>query len=209
MADFAASTMDFTKVDFTKLQAKLSKELDEERYQHTLGVMFTSASLAMAHGADVQKAQLAGLLHDCAKCIPNKRKIKLCEDNHIPFSKFEREHPFLLHARLGAFIAESKYGVSDSDILSAIVWHTTGRPDMTLLEKIVYIADYIEPQRAKAPNLTAIRRLAFKDLDECVYRILKDSVEYLEQNPKDLDTTTVEAFEYYKKLHEKTEEMNS
>ncbi len=72
---------------------------------------------------------------------------------------------------------------------------------MTALEKIVYIADYIEPCRDKAPNLPKIRRLAFRDLDECMYEILKDTLEYLEENPKDLDETTTDAFLYYKDLH--------
>ena len=86
-----------------------------------------------------------------------------------------------------AYVAKAKYGVTDQEILSSITWHTTGKPDMTLLEKIVYIADYIEPKRDKAPNLTFVRKLAFQDLDECMYEILKDSLAYLEENPKDVD----------------------
>ena len=179
--------------DFIKMQKKLAKYLDENRYEHTLGVMFTCASLAMVHGYDLKNAQVAGLLHDSAKCIPNKKKLKICAEHHIPVSDFEKEHPFLLHAKLGAYIAKAKYNVIDKEILSAITYHTTGKPDMTMLEKIVYIADYIEPARNKAPRLTEIRRLAFEDLDECMYQILKDTLSYLDENPNDVDSATKDA----------------
>jgi nicotinate-nucleotide adenylyltransferase len=196
-----------SKYEFIKMEKKLSKYLDEERFQHTLGVMYTCASLAMAHGCDLDDAQVAGLLHDCAKCIPNKKKLKLCSQHNIPVSDFEEEHPFLLHARLGAYIAEKKYGIKDPLILSSITYHTTGRRAMTTLEKIVYIADYIEPMRDKAKNLRVIRKLAFEDLDECMYEILKDTLEYLEENPKDIDMTTKDAFLYYKDLHMQKQNM--
>ena len=188
--------------DFIKMQKKLAKYLDENRYEHILGVMFTCASLAMVHGYDLKNAQVAGLLHDSAKCIPNKKKLKICAEHHIPVSDFEKEHPFLLHAKLGAYIAKAKYNVIDKEILSAITYHTTGKPDMTMLEKIVYIADYIEPARNKAPRLTEIRRLAFEDLDECMYQILKDTLSYLDENPNDVDSATKDAYAYHTMLHE-------
>lgn len=189
------------KYDFIKMQKKLAKYLDEDRFAHTLGVMYTCASLAMVHGYDLEDAQVAGLLHDCAKCIPNKKKLKLCSQHNISVTAFEEEHPFLLHAKLGAYIARKKYDITDKEILSSITYHTTGRREMSLLEKIVYIADYIEPMRNKAPNLDKIRKLAFQDLDECLYEILKDTLEYLDENPQNVDNTTKEAFSYYKELH--------
>ena len=187
--------------NFIKIEKKLSKYLDEARFSHTLGVMYTCASLAMVHGYNLQAAQIAGLLHDSAKCIPNKKKLKICAQNDIPVTSFEREHPFLLHAKLGAYIAAEKYGVTDKEVLSAITYHTTAKPEMTLLEKIVYIADYIEPARDKAPHLTELRKLAFQDLDECIYEILKDTLLYLDKNPDDIDSTTKDAFDYYNDLH--------
>nr|WP_296044365.1 bis(5'-nucleosyl)-tetraphosphatase (symmetrical) YqeK [uncultured Blautia sp.] len=187
--------------NFIKIEKKLSKYLDEARFSHTLGVMYTCASLAMVHGYNLQAAQIAGLLHDSAKCIPNKKKLKICAQNDIPVTNFEREHPFLLHAKLGAYIAAEKYGVTDKEVLSAITYHTTAKPEMTLLEKIVYIADYIEPARDKAPHLTELRKLAFQDLDECIYEILKDTLLYLDKNPDDIDSTTKDAFDYYNDLH--------
>lgn len=195
-----------SKYDLIKMQKKLVKYLDEDRYRHTMGVMYSAAFLAMVHGYDPEDAQVAGLLHDCAKCIPNKKKIRLCEQHHVEITDFEKEHPFLIHAKLGAYIAEKKYGVTDPEILSSITYHTTGRPEMSLLEKIIYIADYIEPMRDKAPNLARIRRLAFQDLDECMYEILRDTLEYLDENPKDVDDTTRKAYDYYKELHLKREQ---
>ena len=109
----------------------------------------------------------------------------------------------MIHAKLGAYIAEKKYDIKDPEILSSITYHTTGRRAMSTLEKIVYIADYIEPMRDKAPNLPSVRRIAFADLDECMYEILKDTLAYLEENPKDVDETTRDAFMYYKDLHMK------
>lgn len=190
--------MDESKFDLQKITKKLKKYLDENRLWHTLGVMHTAAAMAMVYHEDMGKAQLAGLLHDCAKCIPSKKKIKLCNENHIPVSSFEKEHPFLLHGKVGAWIAKEKYGVKDREILEAITWHTTGKPEMSVLEKIIYIADYIEPARDKAPRLNEIRALAFRDLDRCMYEILKDSLEYLNTHPEDLDPTTGKAYDYYK-----------
>lgn len=94
-----------------EIRKRLKKELDKSRYEHTLGVMYTAASLAMAHGYDIEDAMLAGLLHDCAKCIPNDEKIKLCEKNHISINPTEYDNPGLLHASLGAFLAEHTYGL--------------------------------------------------------------------------------------------------
>ena len=187
--------------DIAKMQKKLSKYLDEARYNHTLGVMYTSAALAMVHGCNLRAAQTAGLLHDSAKCIPNKKKLKMCSQHKIPVTDFENSHPFLLHAKLGAYLAKEKYGVEDEEILSAITYHTTGKAAMSPLEKIVYIADYIEPGRFKAPHLENVRKLAFQDLDECMYEILKDTLVFLEENPKDVDSATKDAFVYYKDLH--------
>ena len=103
-----------------EMRLHLINEIDEERYQHTLGVMYTAASMAMCHGEDVDKAMIAGLLHDCAKCIPGAQKITMCEEQGIAISEVERFNPGLLHAKLGAFLARDKYGIEDSDILMSI-----------------------------------------------------------------------------------------
>ena len=141
-----------------KIERKLGKELDGYRYRHTLGVMYMAAALAMRYDITLlQNAQVAGLLHDCAKGIPNDKKIKMCEKRGIEITLIERKNPSLLHAKLGAALAKEKYGVSDPDILGAIRWHTTGKADMSMLEKIIFIADYIEPMRDKARSLSVVR----------------------------------------------------
>ena len=141
------------RYDLIKIQEKLQKKLTPDRYQHTLGVMYTCAALAMCHGCNLERAMVAGLLHDCAKCIPNDKKISICEKNNIAITEAERKNPSLLHAKAGVFLAKSKYDIEDEDILDAIRYHTTGNVDMTLLQKITYLADYIEPWRNKATNL--------------------------------------------------------
>lgn len=183
----------------TKIRIKLEKELDKDRFQHTLGVMYTSAAMAMRYEADLEQALLAGLLHDCAKCIPGDKKIQLCEKHYLGVSEVERKNPSLLHAKLGAFIAEEKYHIKEREILDAVRSHTTGRPGMSLLEKIVYIADYMEPGRKELPNMADVRRLAFTDIDACLYRILKDSLVYLNTRNISVDPMTQMTYEYYKK----------
>ena len=186
------------------IRRRLKKKMDEDRFEHTIGVAYTSVCLAMRYGEDLHKAELAGLLHDCAKCIPDDIKLDKCKRNNIPITKAQEQSPSLLHAKLGAFIAADHYRIKDQDILNAIENHTTGRPAMSLLEKIVYISDYIEPMRDKAPNLPKVRKIAFEDLDECMYEILKDTLEYLEEDSADdIEPTSKEAYIYYKELHNK------
>ena len=107
----------------------------------------------------------------------------------------------MLHAKLGAYLAKKKFDIRDPEVLSAITWHTTGKAAMTVPEKIIYIADYIEPGRNKAPRLEEIRKMAFKDLDECMYLILHDTLTYLKTAEKEIDTVTESAYEYYCNLH--------
>ncbi|MDY5845133.1 MAG: bis(5'-nucleosyl)-tetraphosphatase (symmetrical) YqeK [Bariatricus sp.] len=183
-----------------KMRKKLKGELDKERYDHTIGVMHTAGCMAMRYGADLDAALTAGLLHDCAKCIPNDKKIEMCNKYHINISAAELSNPGLLHSKLGAYIAWKKYRIEDEEILHAIASHTTGRPAMTLLEKIIYIADFIEPGRSEAPNLPAVRELAFVDIDKCLYKILEDSLAYLEKKGVAIDPMTEKTFLYYKEL---------
>lgn len=179
------------------LKKDLKKEMDDSRFEHTLGVMYTCASLAMRYEYDLEKAMLAGLLHDCAKCMPNAKKLKMAEKHHLEISSLERRNPFMLHAKLGAFLAKKKYDIEDEEILDAIRWHTTGRPGMTLLDKIVYVSDYIEPKRDKAPNLPEIRRLAFISLDKALIRILEDTLGYLGDSAEHVDAMTKKTYDYY------------
>lgn len=187
-----------------KLRKKVEKVQDARRYEHTLGVAYTAAALAMRHGASIQDAQTAGLLHDCAKCLPDEKRLALCEKNGIPVTEVERRNPFLLHAKVGAHLARRKYGIQNEDILNAVQYHTTGREGMSLLEKIIFVADYIEPGRKQAPNLAEIRRLAFEDLDAALLKILADTVEYLKQAGGEVDPMTERTWHYYRTQWERS-----
>ena len=140
----------------------------------------TAIQLAKQYQVDVKKAEIAALLHDCAKGFGGQEQLQLCKKHGLTITEAEERNPFLLHAKLGAYLAKADYGIDDEEILDAIRWHTTGRPEMTQLDKIIYIADYIEPNRNQAPNLDEIRRLARVNLDECLYTILKATLAYLE-----------------------------
>lgn len=188
------------KYTIEDIQEKLRKKLKGSRYVHTLGVEYTSVCLAMKYGENLETAELSGLLHDCAKELPEKKLIQICRDHGERISKMEYQNPFLLHGKAGACLARDKFEIDDANILNAIRYHTTGRPGMTLVEKIVFVADYIEPNRKKADNLTELRRMAFENLDETVLRILEQTLDYLIRTGKEIDRHTVITRDYYKKL---------
>ncbi len=194
------------KEDIDLLKKKIKKCLDKDRYRHTLGVAYTAAALAMRYGIDIEAAFKAGLLHDNAKCIPNDEKYKMCEEYGIELTKAEREIPSLVHAKLGAFLAHEKYGIDDKDIIDAVRTHTTGEPGMSMLQKIIFTADYIEPNRDEAPDLPKVRPLAFSDIDKAVCLILKDTLIYLEKRGGKVDPLTRKTYEYYKDSDNKDKE---
>ncbi|MDE6968348.1 MAG: bis(5'-nucleosyl)-tetraphosphatase (symmetrical) YqeK [Eubacterium sp.] len=194
--------------DLGKCHKKLQKHLDKERYEHTLGVMYTAAALAMAYHYDMDKAMTAGLLHDCAKNVPNEKKLELCKKHHIEVTETEHENPVLLHAKVGAYLAKKKYDVEDEEILHAIKVHTTGEPGMNTLDMILFIADYIEPGRDKAQNLKQIREMAFQSLERTVEQILYDTLHYLNERSGRIDPTTELTYEYFKNRREEQDEYN-
>ncbi len=186
-----------------KIKKYLKKHLTKERYQHTLGVAYIAMALAMKYNPDtsnadfVKKAELAGLLHDCAKNMDTNKKLRICDKNNIPYTELEAENTYLLHGKIGAYIAKTKFDVQDEDILQAITWHTTGRPGMSTLEKIIYIADYIEPSRRPIPDLDYIRKLAFEDLDKTMRAILVSTIQYLQKSNKPFDPMTQKTYDSY------------
>lgn len=184
-------------MEFQEIRKKLKKDLDKDRYEHTMGVMYTAGCLAMSYGYDYKKAMLAGLLHDCAKCLPTSEKLELCQKHDILISNIEKENPGLLHAKAGMVLVEEKYKIKDPEVLHAIKVHTTGEPDMNVLDKIIYIADYMEPNRCEAPHLDTIRQIAFQDLNQCMAEILYDTLHYLNGRKGSIDPATQLAYEFY------------
>lgn len=182
-----------------EIEKILEETLTVSRFRHTLGVMYTAGALAMKYGINLEKAMLAGLLHDCAKCLSIDSQKHLCKENQISLSDSEEKNPALIHAKLGSFLAKTKYEVTDEEVLNAITYHTTGRPNMTILEKILYVADYIEPGRHHAENLPLVRKLAFEDIDKSILKISGDILNYLSENQNSvIDTLTKETYEFYK-----------
>lgn len=183
-----------------QLEKRLGEILPRKRFMHSMGVMTTAFSMAITFKEDYEKAAIAGLMHDCAKYMTGEEMLLECYKNDIPVKPVEKLKPDLLHAKLGAFYAKNVYNIVDEEILSAITWHTTGKPDMSKLEKIIFVADYIEPNRSSStiPELDCIRKLSFQNLEDAVCKILGDTVRYLEQTGFAIDETTALTYDYYK-----------
>ncbi len=196
---------------FEKLEEKLQTQIHHKRYVHTKGVEYTAVSMAMKYGYEsglrgesfqnfLNRVRIAGLLHDNAKCLSDEQFISECDRLQIPISEFERNHAYLLHGKVGAAYLSERFGIQDDEIANAITYHTTGRPNMSLMEKIIFIADYIEPGRTKQLDLDLIRYLAMTDLDTCIFKISEDTLNYLSHSSYEIDEMTVKTRDYYKTL---------
>lgn len=181
-----------------KITKKLEKVQSEKRFEHTMGVEYTAGCLAMRYSEDVEKARLAGLLHDCGKHLNEERLLELCRKYDIPISDIEKKSPFLLHGKVGALIARKKFGIEDEEVLDAIYYHVTGKPGMSTLGKIIYISDFIEPNR-DFTDLSRIRTLAFEDLDMALIKILELTLAHIKSKEAPIDPMTQETYDYYMK----------
>ncbi len=148
------------------------------RFAHVLGVARMGEQLARAHGVDPQRARVAGILHDLARLYPAERLLRECAERGMPIDAFERAHPIVLHARLGAELARERFGVDDESVLSAIRKHTVADAVMRPLDVVVYLADALEPGRDFADR-AAFAALAFEDLDAAMRAVLVSSIDYL------------------------------
>lgn len=184
------------------LRERLKEKLSPSRYEHSLSVSYTCISLAMRYGGCLEQAELAGLLHDCAKRYDDAEIARLCLKQQLKLTEAERKAPAVLHAKYGAWMAEHKFNIHDREILSAIACHTTGKQDMGRLDKLLYVADFIEPRRDKADSLEELRRLAYVDLDETLFRILEGTLSYLGKLECFINPLTLETYHYYQALRE-------
>ena len=178
----------------------LKPKMKPERYHHTIGVMYTAANLAYAYDYDANKALLAGALHDCAKLVGVNDYIDECRHFHIPVPEYCFSSPHLLHADLGAYYAKNRYHVEDEEILHAILVHTTGCKNMSLLDKILYLADYIEPGRTPYSGIEKLRKAAYKDRDYAVFLEAANVLECLKERNFAQDPRTRETYEYYAEI---------
>ena len=168
--------------------------LKPKRMSHVLGTEQEAAFLAEKYGADVTAARIAALLHDCTKKLDLPQQLSLCRHYAIPLDEMERNYLKLLHSKTGAAVARDRFGVSD-EIYNAIFYHTTGKADMTLLEKIIYLADYIEPSRS-FPGVEELRTAVHEDLDRGLCRALADSIVELQGYGSPVHPNTQEALSY-------------
>lgn len=157
--------------------ACVQEQLTEQRYIHTVGVMETAVKLAERFGADVKKAEIAAIFHDYAKFRPKEEMKQIILNGGGPLEVLDFHHE-LWHAPAGAVLVKTEVGITDEDILSAIRFHTSGRPNMALLEKVIYVADYIEPGR-RFPGVEEVRTLAEEDLDSALIQALKNTITFL------------------------------
>lgn len=154
-------------MELRSILKSLKKVLSKKRYIHSVNVMKEAVSLARHYHGDIHKALLAGILHDCGKYIKNEEAKSFVSKIGYQADAIELEQTELLHGVIGAHLAKTQYTVDDPEILSAIQWHTTGKPGMTLIEKIIFVADYIEPARS-FEGVEVMRALAYNDLDRCM-----------------------------------------
>lgn len=183
-----------------EIQQRMQELLPNNRFLHTLGVAYLATSLAMKYQQDMERAMMAGLLHDNAKYIGDEKTLSECRRYGISYSKIEHDNPYLLHGILGAVYAQELYGIDDLEIQSAIQWHTTGKPNMTFLEQVIFLADYVEPRRNQPtnPELNIIRATAFENLDLAVYYALDNTLRYLNNTNAAIEEKSVVTFHYYK-----------
>lgn len=157
---------------------RLRETLTEKRFKHTLGVAEEAVRLAPKFGVDREKAYVAALLHDCAKNFTDEQVNEYCKKYGVRLDIFCRSEKALIHAFLGSLVAEVDYGVEDEEILNAIYYHTTGKEDMTPIEKLIYIADMTEAGR-EMPQSEEIRRIVEEDIDEALIYAIGCSVNYV------------------------------
>ncbi len=174
----------------------VESRLKPKRFQHTLGVEETAVLLAHTFGEDPQEASLAALLHDNAKNLDQEELYMLCQ-KHYPEYRLTEEYASVFHAFAGAVTAKEKYPELSDEVLQAICFHTTGRPQMSTLEKIIYAADYAEPGREPFPGLELIRERLFQDLDDGVRRMLQQTVDYVKMKKKKIHPLTLMTLDYY------------
>ncbi|EHJ02001.1 metal dependent phosphohydrolase [Clostridium sp. DL-VIII] len=179
-----------------EMKSYLKNNLKENRYIHTLGVADTAKKLAKLNGISEEKAEIAGLAHDVAKNLSKDKMKEMMQENNIFLSEVEENNPNLWHSIVAPIEAKSKLGIEDIDILDAIRWHTTGKIDMSILTKIIYIADMIEPGR-DFEGVESLRKITFTSLDEGVYYGLNSSIEILLERNLLIDENTIRARNYF------------
>lgn len=186
---------------FAQLKEESLSLHKDKRIPHVVGCSETARELALIHGADPDDAERAGILHDITKALGGRDQLRLCEKYGIMISDFDRKHTKLLHSVTGAAVAEHVFGENDA-VVQSIRWHTSGKADMTTLEKIIYIADYMEPNR-DFPGVEQLRELAYSDLDAAVLMGLEMAVAHVRRQGAIVGKHSLEAIAFLTKGKER------
>ncbi len=185
---------DYQRLPMEELERVVLSLLKANRVNHVLGCRDTAVALAERWGADVTDASRAGILHDVTKALDGPLQLTLCAEYGTILTDFDRRYPRTLHALTGALVAKRIFGENDA-VVSAIRWHTTGRANMSLLEKIIYVADYMEPNR-DFPGVERLRELAFSDIDGALKLGLEMTLEHLKDQGAEVSVASREALEW-------------
>lgn len=177
-----------------KARSLAKKRLSAKRYQHTLNVRRMAVKLAKRWGADPEKAALAALLHDTAKELPREEMLQILNDNAIMAENAQNRPSPVWHGICAAILAQTQWGVEDEEVLSAIRCHTTGKPDMSLLDEIVFLADMTSAER-DYPEVDYLRKLEKKDIHQAMREALEMNLHWLEESGKPVDEETRAALE--------------
>lgn len=185
----------YSKKPISDIKLWLEQNLSDERYEHTLGVADTAFELAGMFNLSNDKAYLAGLLHDCAKGFNNEKLLEIIH-SHLTIDSCEMINPKTYHAPVGAYVARTEFGVEEEDILSSIRWHTIGRIDMTDFEKIIFIADKIEPRTRPQDMIERIRPKLFEEdgLNKALLECYKITINSLTDRGLKICVSTIEIY---------------
>lgn len=190
-----------------KIKEDLMETISKDRYEHTLRVVKTCQELSETYGADIEKVKVAALLHDSAKINGSKDIVEVAKKFNLLDDEIYLYNKALIHGPLAAKLAKEKYNIEDEEILDAIKYHTTGRKAMGLVEKIVFMGDFIEPNRS-FDGINEIRRVSFIDLDRGLLLALNSNLEFLLKEGKLISKDTIEARNYLMMRKEDKKEMN-
>lgn len=195
------SRTNFNMELFLKYSNEIKEVLknDEERYWHSISVAITAVNLADTYGADKDNCLVAGILHDYCKCLSVDEMLSMCEKYGVKLTEEDKNADGCIHGFLAAKICKDKYNIND-EVYDAIYYHTCGKPDMTILEKIIYISDFIEPLRRFRDRVEDIRKLAYTNIDKAIVESAERSLSHLQNTGKFIHSNTLKTLEYYKKL---------
>lgn len=184
-------------VEFEVIYEDLKKSLSEKRFRHSEGVVQRAVEYAKIYGVDEKTVKLAAIAHDIAKEIPKDRIVEYAESIGVELDCIERRNLKLAHAKIGAKICKDKYGFTD-DMTNAVKYHTTGRENMSILEKIIYLADATEPGRSYF-DLDYYVELIKKDIDRGLFEVIKWSIENITSKEGIMHIDTIKCYNFYNK----------